>query len=86
MKTEKIEYSALRSRPEYENERVTIHGIIEPGETPIQALEAAKKIVDEFLGPSMIITGNGPIIPDVDISKINLESKSAEQVLDRRRD
>lgn len=45
-----IEYKRLHSFGNYENEQIGITVIVEPGETPDQALERAKKWVDSQIG------------------------------------
>lgn len=64
-----VEYSALRSRPGFENERATIR--VSTDEDPVKVLGKLKSMVDTFLGESLVAKnsvppGNDPIMPDVD--------------------
>jgi len=69
VKVLEVEYSALRSRPGFENERVTIRLRVDEGEFPEDVLLHGKLLVDEFLGPSQVVVqdippGDDPIVPD----------------------
>lgn len=49
-----IEVSILRSHEDYENERAGITAELDPGEDPIDAMKAARSLLNSFLGPSLL--------------------------------